>query len=542
MAKRALLIGCNYPGTKAELHGCVNDVSRMYKCLVGRFGFDERDITVLVDTDKRSVQPTGVNIKKVLGRLIDESVPGDVLVMHYSGHGTQVPDESGDADGDGLDEAIVPTDLNLLTDDDFRLLFNNIKQGVTFTFISDSCHSGGLIDHEKEQIGNGIGDTRGYTAPVAAQSATRSYGGGTRDFDAGYGGYGQQSSEYEGERRGYQEYGRREEQEYGGQEYGREERRGYQGRREEYDEEEPRRERYGQEEGQYGRRTEYDEEPRRERYGQEEGQYGRRTEYEEQPRRETYGGGYQEYGQEPSREGSGYQEGYGKQGYGNQEYGQRPGRREEGGGYGRGVNFNNKSLSLDTLTQMLSERVGHQVEPGNIRTSLYDMFGEDASPTVKVFVNLIASKLDGSSSGAQTGGGGIMGTIGSLAMEFLKTKLNDGDSNFSLPAPVASSAVPQSGYAGTKPPSSQRVPDDVGVLVSGCQSNETSADANPTGNPAQAYGALSNGIQTILSQTKGPITNGDLVRSVRALLQQQKFTQHPCLYCSDQNVDAIFIC
>lgn len=115
MAKRALLVGCNYPGTKAELHGCVNDVSRMYKSLVDRFGFGESYITVMVDTDKRSVQPTGANIKKVLGRLIDESNPGDILVFHYSGHGTQVPDESGEPGDTGLDEAIVPTDLNILT-------------------------------------------------------------------------------------------------------------------------------------------------------------------------------------------------------------------------------------------------------------------------------------------------------------------------------------------------------------------------------------------------------------------------------------------
>jgi uncharacterized caspase-like protein len=115
MAKRAVLIGCNYPGTKAELHGCVNDVTRMYKCLVDRFGFSEDEITVMVDTDKRSVQPTGANIKRVLKQLIGVSVPGDILVMHFSGHGTQVPDETGDDDNDGLDEAIVPTDLNLLT-------------------------------------------------------------------------------------------------------------------------------------------------------------------------------------------------------------------------------------------------------------------------------------------------------------------------------------------------------------------------------------------------------------------------------------------
>lgn len=115
MAKRALLVGCNYPGTSAELHGCVNDVTRMHTSLVEQFGFDEADITVMVDTDEGSVQPTGKNIKDALHRLIEASVEGDVLFFHYSGHGTQVPAESGDPEDDGKDEAIVPTDLNLLT-------------------------------------------------------------------------------------------------------------------------------------------------------------------------------------------------------------------------------------------------------------------------------------------------------------------------------------------------------------------------------------------------------------------------------------------
>lgn len=490
MAKRAFLIGCNYPGTKAELHGCVNDVTRMYKCLVDRFGFDESDITVMVDTDKRSVQPTGANIKKVLGRLIDESEPGDVLFLHYSGHGTQVPAESGDADDDGLDEAIVPTDLNLLTDDDFRLLFNKIKRGVSFTFISDSCHSGGLIDHEKEQIGSSTDDTRGFEAPVPSESRA-----GSRGYDAGYG-------------RESAPYGRREEPDY--------EREERHSRRGEYDEEEPRREQYG-----HGRTDDYEEEPRRQRYG-----HGRRDEYEEEePRQERYGS--EEYGQEPSREG---------------RYGQRPGRREEGDDYGGRVNSVNKSLSIETLTQMLSDQSGHEVKPGNIRTSLYDMFGEDASPTVKVFVNLIASRLGGDKTGAEGGGGGVWGSLGGLAMDFLKAKLNDSDSGTSLPAPVVSSAVSQSGHAGRKPPASERVADDVGILISGCQSNETSADANPTGDPAQAYGALSNGIQSILAEKEGAISNGDLVRKVRAMLKKQGFSQHPCLYSSDENVNAPFIC
>ncbi|KAE8655548.1 Metacaspase-9 [Hibiscus syriacus] len=36
---------------------------------------------------------------------------------------------------------------------DFRQLVNRVPEGASFTILSDSCHSGGLIDKEKEQIG-----------------------------------------------------------------------------------------------------------------------------------------------------------------------------------------------------------------------------------------------------------------------------------------------------------------------------------------------------------------------------------------------------
>jgi uncharacterized caspase-like protein len=90
MAKRALLVGCNYPGTKCELHGCANDVKRMRTTLVERFGFDESDILVMLDTDPSTPQPTGANIRSSLKKLINSVESGDVLVFHYSGHGTQV--------------------------------------------------------------------------------------------------------------------------------------------------------------------------------------------------------------------------------------------------------------------------------------------------------------------------------------------------------------------------------------------------------------------------------------------------------------------
>lgn len=119
-----MLIGVNYPGTKAELRGCVNDVQRTYQCLVDRYGFSEDDIAVLIDTDDSYTQPTGKNIRNALSRLVRSAEPGDVLFVHYSGHGTRLPAETGEDDDTGYDECIVPSDMNLITGlFDFASLF-----------------------------------------------------------------------------------------------------------------------------------------------------------------------------------------------------------------------------------------------------------------------------------------------------------------------------------------------------------------------------------------------------------------------------------
>jgi hypothetical protein len=112
--KRALLVGINYLGTDGELKGCLNDVARMRRCLVGRFGFDEADIRVLADADPSTPPPTGANIRLELERLVAGARPGDALFFHYSGHGLQLPAETGEDDDTGYDECIVPCDLNLI--------------------------------------------------------------------------------------------------------------------------------------------------------------------------------------------------------------------------------------------------------------------------------------------------------------------------------------------------------------------------------------------------------------------------------------------
>ncbi|CAL4894223.1 unnamed protein product [Urochloa decumbens] len=177
--KRAVLVGINYPGTDGELKGCLNDVARMRRCLVERFGFEEAGIRVLADADPSTPPPTGANIRQELERLVEGARAGDTLFFHYSGHGLQLPAETGEDDDTGYDECIVPCDLNLIKDDDFTELVAKVPDGCLFTMVSDSCHSGGLIDKTKEQIGNSTKQSkaqqhrdRGMNPPPASCTCT----------------------------------------------------------------------------------------------------------------------------------------------------------------------------------------------------------------------------------------------------------------------------------------------------------------------------------------------------------------------------------
>ena len=49
--KRAVLVGCNYASTpSASLQGCINDASCLRYLLLSRFGFQDDDIVLLLDT------------------------------------------------------------------------------------------------------------------------------------------------------------------------------------------------------------------------------------------------------------------------------------------------------------------------------------------------------------------------------------------------------------------------------------------------------------------------------------------------------------
>ncbi|KAI9016168.1 peptidase C14, caspase domain-containing protein, partial [Hyaloraphidium curvatum] len=143
--KKALFIGINYPGTEAELRGCINDVRNMYNFVKTNYGFAQQDMMVLTDDNPNpSGRPTAQNIIGAIGWLVSGAAPGDSLFMHYSGHG-------GTARGQGgTMQTIIPEDYKRVGQiSDIQLhnyLCKKIPAGCQLTAIFDSCHSGSVLN------------------------------------------------------------------------------------------------------------------------------------------------------------------------------------------------------------------------------------------------------------------------------------------------------------------------------------------------------------------------------------------------------------
>eukprot|EP00913_Durusdinium_trenchii_P008717 g8188.t1 len=90
--RKALLIGVNYFGTRAELRGCINDVHNLYRLLTETYGWPGHCIKTLTDDGRgNGGMPTRQNIGQHMSWLSD----GDVLFFSFSGHGAQKEDPHG---------------------------------------------------------------------------------------------------------------------------------------------------------------------------------------------------------------------------------------------------------------------------------------------------------------------------------------------------------------------------------------------------------------------------------------------------------------
>jgi hypothetical protein len=152
--RRALLIGVNeYPNLPdySQLKGCINDVTAMEGVLGRTFNFPPENIKVLINE-----AATEAGIREAMERLVEDCGEGDVVVFHFSGHGSQMA-----AKGDkprGYDESIMPYDSGRenpkfpkqvkprdIRDTEIQEWLARLsKKTPHVTLIFDSCHSGSI--------------------------------------------------------------------------------------------------------------------------------------------------------------------------------------------------------------------------------------------------------------------------------------------------------------------------------------------------------------------------------------------------------------
>lgn len=143
--KKALLFGLNYKNTPNQLNGCINDVHNMKGFL------SEKGYQVTIHTDEDiPTYTTATGILQKLNNIVAESWKEDLthVWIHYSGHGCNVKDVSGD-ERDRKDECLVPSDFKhrgLVKDDYIRDIVKNFNPKTKVFMVFDCCHSGTMAD------------------------------------------------------------------------------------------------------------------------------------------------------------------------------------------------------------------------------------------------------------------------------------------------------------------------------------------------------------------------------------------------------------
>ncbi len=123
----------HYQGWSGQLRGCEHD-ARALADLAGREGFET---TVLLTQDARAE-----DLFREIRRAAATLRSGDIFLLTFAGHGSQVPDEgAGDEEPDQLDETWVLYNRMVL-DDEVTEVLGEFRPGVRIVIVPDSCHSG----------------------------------------------------------------------------------------------------------------------------------------------------------------------------------------------------------------------------------------------------------------------------------------------------------------------------------------------------------------------------------------------------------------
>lgn len=147
--RRALVIGLGEQQDKSWAKNNGDKDVPYVKEMLAAAGY--ADVRTLINR-----QATKATIVKAFKSLANNCRVGDVVYIHFSGHGQQMTDVNGDEE-DGLDESWIPYDAYLrygandrgekhLTDDEINVLLTGIRNKIgasgKMLVVVDACHSG----------------------------------------------------------------------------------------------------------------------------------------------------------------------------------------------------------------------------------------------------------------------------------------------------------------------------------------------------------------------------------------------------------------
>ena len=164
-SKRALVVGLGQQQDKAwnKINGD-KDVP-IVQGMLKSAGF--KSVTTLVNQ-----QATKAGIIGAFKRMAASCKQGDVVYIHYSGHGQQMTDVHND-ETDGLDECWIPYDAyrkacktyhgeKHLTDDELNVYLNAIRDKIgakgKLLVVIDACHSGDGTRGDEDEVVRGVED------------------------------------------------------------------------------------------------------------------------------------------------------------------------------------------------------------------------------------------------------------------------------------------------------------------------------------------------------------------------------------------------
>ena len=150
-----------------------NDVPLIKQTLLNQ-GFKEENIIIIIN-EQATKKGIEVAIDKLYDRINKDR--GDIVVIHYSGHGQQIFDDN-DEEIDGNDEAIIPFDAwvkythnyqgeNHIRDDQLGNIIakfrNQLGVDGQFLLLLDSCHSGSATRGGKTRGSKAVFAPEGWT-------------------------------------------------------------------------------------------------------------------------------------------------------------------------------------------------------------------------------------------------------------------------------------------------------------------------------------------------------------------------------------------